>query len=519
MAANGLVTTQFGPSDNSGAGSVLIQPDSRIVLVGGGGPGFQLARYLPNGALDGTFRSGGLVSTHSGSYGVAAALLGNGEILVAGSQIHYGPGQQEQDATILARYNCDGSLDASFGVNGIVTNRLSGGFNHILTDLLVQADDKILTSGRFATLPDGGFGSVMRFNADGTPDTTFGNLGTGIFTNAPALGLATQADSRILVAMDTTVPFQTCLYDHAIVSRLNGNDGSLDLSFDGTGTAIAEFTASEDDQAMAAAVQADGKVVAAGSSAECTSGFALARYHTDGSLDGTFGEGGRTFTDAFGFPSSFLNISIQDISLQSDGRILAAGDTGFIGGNSLSSNAFIVAKYVTNGQLDATFGTGGVVVTQLIRESRSDTGQVLNRVFSQSDGTILVAGTTYFGCSGDPTCFAEADVTLVNYNSDGSLNTTFGSDQTGIVYTSFGSNAIGTLLDAGVRSDGRIVALVNSFDPTSLQSAAYLLRYTTNGVPDATFGSNGVVGLMPGVSGTAYLRIQPDNKVVVAPTR
>ena len=194
--------------------------------------------------------------------------------------------------------------------------------------------------------------------------------------------------------------------------------GDLDLSF-GNGGKVITPIGNGDEGASAVAIQSDGKIVAAGSweIIDYFTSFALVRYNTDGSLDTSFGSGGIVTTAGGGSNTA----SFSDVAIQPDGKIVAVGSDPY--GNSFK---FILARYNTNGSLDTTFGTGGKVLTL---------DGFANAVAIQSDGKIVVAGTG-----------------LARYNTNGSLDTTFGTN--GI--------AGGGGSDIAIQSDGKIVTVGTS---------------------------------------------------------
>src|SRR5262249_11389312 len=252
-------------------------------------------------------------------------------------------------------------------------------------------------------------------------DSTFGTGGkvkTNFSTFDYVGGLALQPDGKIIAAGMTAVNFNPSF----AVARYNSN-GTLDTTFGIGGREITGFAGPP--QAFAAGVQADGKIVVAGY-AHLTAGwtFALARYNTNGTLDSTFGTGGKK-TTAFG-SSSVAQVS--SIAIQADGKIVAAG---FNLVNNVGN--FALARYNTNGTLDTTFGSGGKKVTDLGADDRSYS------VALQSDGRIVAAGIT------------GTDFALTRYNTNGTLDGTFGGG--GKVITDFGG-ANDIALGVAIRTDG-----------------------------------------------------------------
>ena len=333
----------------------------------------------------------------------------------------------------------------------------------------------LVTSSNYGGCGGGG-GSGSSGTPTGTLDTTFGTTGvvtTSIGSSARANAIVLQADGKIVAAGST---WNGVNYNFALV-RYN-MDGSLDTTFDTDGV-VTTTIGSGNDEANAIVLQADGKIVAAGSNYD----FALARYNTNGSLDTTFDIDGVVTTNI----GSSVDI-IYDIALQPDGKIVAAG----FANNGISDN-IALARYNTNGSLDTTFDTDGVVTTTLIASS-SDA----NAIALQSDGKIVVAGIAY-----GPSSFV-----LARYNTNGSLDTTFDTD--GVVITDIGSND-DIAYTIALQTDGKIV--VAGYASVSFA----LARYNTNGSLDTTFNTDGVVTTAIGsIAEVHSMILQQDNKIVVA---
>jgi uncharacterized delta-60 repeat protein len=220
----------------------------------------------------------------------------------------------------------------------------------------------------------------------------------GYGSNDYGYSAAIQADGKILVAGSSRTHYSNYNFNYNFALARYNPDGTLDTSFDSDGMATTDF--GNYDQAYSVAVQADGKILVAGSSETYPNGdFALARYNPDGTLDTTFSGDGKVTTN---FGSSARGYSV---TVQGDGQILVAG---FSGGN------FALARYNPDGSLDTTFDGDGKLAT--------DFGYLDYyygySVVVQADGKLLVAGS-----NGD-------DFVLMRYNPDGSLDTTFSGDGT-----------------------------------------------------------------------------------------
>jgi uncharacterized delta-60 repeat protein len=237
------------------------------------------------------------------------------------------------------------------------------------------------------------------------------------------------------------------------------------------------------------AIQSDGRIVAAGST---SSEFALARYNSNGSLDTSFGSGGKVTTS---FGSGTDNLA-GGVVIQSDGRIVASGSS------RTASQRFALARYNSNGSLDTSFGSGGLVTTAF---AGSNAGAA--SVAVAPDGKIVAAGSSDNGSS--------SRFALARYNTNGSLDTSFGG---GTVTTAFGSNPEDTAASVAVQPDSRILAAGSTLNGTTRRFG--LVRYNSNGSLDTLFGSGGLVTTVFANQGSdaAGVAVQPDSRIVVAGT-
>ncbi|MFD3476717.1 calcium-binding protein [Streptomyces sp. NPDC058695] len=431
FSGDGRVLTSF--ADDDLANDVAVQSDGKIVSVGASADysvfesDFALARHNADGTLDTSFGGDGTVTTainnmnpdFQWSEAHAVALQPDGKIVAVGSSWR---GYENCCWFTVARYNTNGTLDPSFG----------GGDGRVFTDfgspdeardVAVQPDGKIIALGT-----SGGEAALARYNADGTPDTSFGG-GDGKVTTDPApeslqeggdaRALALQPDGKIVVGGQVG----TTRFDF-VVLRYNVN-GTLDTSFSGDGIERTDFGDYESVEGLA--VQPDGRIVAAGGS---SGRFALARYNVNGSSDTTFGNAGRVLTPGGG---------AQDVVLQPDGRIVVPGSNG-PGGD------FAVLRYNTNGSLDSGFGTGGLVTTDFGGSDQA------HGVALQPDGKIVAAGqggpntdfalARYEGGAGTPPPSADLSVTKT-----GPATVTIGDRAT---YTVTVTNNSGTASATGV---------------------------------------------------------------------
>ncbi len=293
----------------------------------------------------------------------------------------------------MVRYNTDGSLDTSFGGDGIVTTALSPREDYCF-GVVVQGDGKIVVAGYSNNGIDT---SLVRYNTDGSLDTSFDGDGIVITpSTAYAWGMALQADGKIVV---TGEGFDGAKGNFAVLRY--DPDGSLDTSFHGDGKVMTRLGLGED-FAKGVAIQPDGRIVVAGCSQNGSRrDFALVRYNTDGSLDTSFGGDG-IVTTAVG--SS--NYTAKGVALQADGRIVVTGQVYNWGTDS----DFVVVRYNPDGSLDTSFHGDGMVITPV-----GPSTDLASSVALQADGRIVVAGIVFNATDGDfavlryvgddPTCF------------------------------------------------------------------------------------------------------------------
>ena len=276
----------------------------------------------------------------------------------------------------VVRYHPDYSLDTTFDGDGVVTTAF-GTTRDYGIDVAMQADGKLLVAGVSGEWPSYKY-ALARYNTDGSLDTSFSEDGKVAIDLGASVdygnSIAVQADGKILVGGASWAGGQS----NFGLLRFNP-DGSLDTSFDGDGKVSTDFDLSSD-SGTSTVVQVDGKIIVAGDTdANGNLDFALARYQADGSLDASFGVGGKVIT-AIGTG----NDSARGMTLQSDGKILVSGYS-----NSGSNTDFAVIRYNTDGSLDLGFGNDGKVVI--------DTGSTSDDGFSVAvgaDGRIWLAGAS-----------------------------------------------------------------------------------------------------------------------------
>jgi uncharacterized delta-60 repeat protein len=421
---------------------------------------------LSAGALDPTFGAGAGYVTTSLSRGsdVAWAVLiqpWDGKIVAAGTT---------SSGMALTRYNTDGTLDGTFGRGGIEASKIPSNSNKQVAALYPSTD----TTGNAKKIVEAGAGSLARFNANGSVDSSFGNKGlVAVSSISNIFGVVVQTDGKIVVAGD----------DKLI--RYNAT-GTLDTTFGSGGTATVPSIAGGG-FLTALGLQPDGKLMAAGITGSNT--WELARFTSTGTLDTTFDSTGPvpgtvTFSFAAGLPGSGPTLAIYPSTgpdTADYGKIEVAGSI-FGNPNGANSSQIALARFNADGSADSTFGQGGQVVTPFPNSGANATGTTL-----QADGKIVVSGRIYHPELG------HYLVGVLRYDTDGSLDPTFGSG--GIVQTANGTSDSWGLAVA-IQTDGRIVVAGRTSTSTGwdfmvarYQSAPQIGSFTASPNP-VTAGSN-----------------------------
>ena len=331
------------------------------------------------------------------------------------------------------------------------------------------------------------------FGAGGVRSTDFG--GTYDWGYAAAV----QPDGRIVAA---GVSNGAGTYDFALTRYMA--DGSVDPSFGSDGKVRTDF-ASSYDWAYALALQPDGKIVVGGvTDASGSRDFGLARYLPDGSLDTTFGDGGRVVANLRPLSAD----TVYGLAVQPDGKILAGGTT-FPDAVVLRPNAdFILARFMPDGSPDAAFGLGGAVTTDFGSESWDDA----KTLALQPDGSVVLGGSTNAGNS-PGVLFGADQLGLARYTPQGLLDSTFGDGGT---VTVDGGSMVEAIRALTLTPNGAIVAA--GFVNGEHRGDMLLARFTRSGALDAAFGAGGmtITDLGSGSERLEGVALQPDGWIVAA---
>jgi uncharacterized delta-60 repeat protein len=297
----------------------------------------------------------------------AFALQPDDRVLLGGVAIFGG-----EERLAIARLTPQGTSDGTFGNGGVASAKVGVNVNALFA-LAVQSDGKIVVAGDHVQLPSLHFDfGLARFQPNGDLDPSFGNGGT-LTTPFPtgdsqALAVALDRQGRIVAAGGVGQPGHSVF---GLARYLDG--GGLDPGFGDNGlvtTPLGDGAAA----AEALAIQPNGRIVAAG--ADASGRFALVRYRPDGSLDGSFGDGGIVVTPIGAEAVAF------GLDTRSGARIVAAGST-----TTGEQTDFALAAYQPAGKLDKHFGHGGIVTTPFPGLSTRIQG-----VAYQSDGNLVAGG-------------------------------------------------------------------------------------------------------------------------------
>ena len=360
FGVGGIVTTQFGTSTTNPIAWLAIQFDHKILTVI---DGIKIVRYNENGSIDSSFGLNG-VFFNSDIIESSLVILASGKILVEGNCYRTGT---THSVFLTMRLNSDGTVDTTFGIGGIAKtdfNTFDGDNGYRLA---VQPDNKIVILGETSysiciarLLPNGGIDSTFGTNGMSMP-----NPGGGILSD-----FALMADGRIVIGMESS--------DNLFLGIRLLSNGFIDTSFNHTG--FAETLAGDTyNYCHGLALQANNKIVLGGGGTFGTTGsdFTLIRYNVDGSLDRTYGDTGVVNIDFNGDDEE-----IGGMCIDAEGRIIATGYTTVSG-----LYDFALVRIDSNGKVDSTFGNNGRIYTRI-----QDGNDAADAVVLQSGNKIIAGG-------------------------------------------------------------------------------------------------------------------------------
>ncbi len=386
FGSGGSVVTSFPGNSGAYATDMAVQPDGRIILVGVAGLKGAIARYLPSGTLDPSFSGDGLANTAiTGHYSTAwhsVAIQADGKIVVAGN-VFDNPYYDQA----IARFTSAGALDPSFGNGGIKLIDHLGSTYERCEAVSVTPSGHILVLSTWNSEDGYDVVYMAQLNDDGSFDTAFGTNGIVVYPGVNANGqsyapktLLVEPDGRFLIAGNYVGGFGNKMF----IGRYTSTGGHVN-SFGGSGIVRVDFGYGETySRADALGLTPDGEIIVGGVILVGQKAFALAHITAAGTLDQSFGLAG--LASAF-FGSDFAYV--DDMEITTDGKILACGFSG----PALDSVHFAMARFNSNGLLDASFGQNG---TTLVELNDYDAGSACAM---DATGRYLIAGYTNNGVS------------------------------------------------------------------------------------------------------------------------
>jgi uncharacterized delta-60 repeat protein len=432
------------------------------------------------GQLDPTFGTAGVASNNVGFAATSGLAVGpNGQSVIAG--VIGSPGSQEFGVT---RYNADGSLDTTFGTNGIASVSFPG------TDaqpcgVTVLPNGQILEAGTASVESGGQITSsqfaLALFNTDGSIDTSFGGNGTG--TVLTSFSPTTSKDVANQVVLGNGGEFFVVgsstangTKDFAIAAY--NADGTADTAFNGSGREVEDFSGGSD-SANAAVLQTNGDLVVAGSTGNPSTGLAsiaLVRLQPNGALDTRFGIGGRIVTNLRGVADVATSVA-----LDSKGDIVVGGlsATGSFSAGTLATD-FAVLRYTSAGKPDRTFGGSGHVITSFGQDT------AITTVLVQPSGQIVASGKSIDGFSS--ASLANQGIAVARYNTNGSLDTSF--DGTGKTLLTLAGQSVTSSAPPRVSSGPPRVSSAPGDTGSQLQQDFDTFLSSAQGIIAATPGGN-----------------------------
>jgi uncharacterized delta-60 repeat protein len=492
----GVFTKDFyGNSDI--INDIAVQHDQKIVSVGVAftpewNIDIKIIRVLPEGTLDPDFGEAGVVTYNSGATGyyethaMAVYIKDDGKILVAGGQLD----EAFRLQMLLIQLNPDGSFDPDFGNNGVSVEPVSPN-GSLAQDITLNEDGQILVAGTVADANFNDTPAIVRFNDNGSLDATFGNNSIAqvpvVATDNEFTSICLQTDGKILASGHLAVESEPGVWYYvALVARFLPT-GEVDADFGENGIVTYNLNGN-DDEFFGMALTTDKQIVCGGFTSILNVGFDMfmMKFDSTGNVVTDFGDNGIVTLH-----KDVYNV-IYDLLLQPDNKILVCGSVGeFAPGN----NDWALVRYLENGQLDASFGTNGAVITDFFGEQDEAQslalagneriyagGKTLNSATTSRDFTIACylndLNTSITHTAGFQTASfypnpAKENLHVIN-NSSKLCN-----DLNYRITDLYGRTVKQGILNA---ADKESVIAINSFPP-----AVYLIRITDAGEPVGRF--------------------------------
>lgn len=384
-----------------------------------------------------------------------------------------------------------GTLDASFGVGGMVTTAIVGDAQ--ISGMVIQSDGKIVVSGFHSESvinPTRTTAFVMRYNPDGTLDNMFGSNGKIEISRMLITALAIQSDGKILIAVQAGAHLSASF----TIRRFNA-DGTADAAFGDNGilstlgNAITSITILPNESILVAGAIFRDDVLR----------FMMQRLTPQGFIDGSFGANGIVETEVENY-----NAYARDVAITHEGKIVLTGSVSLVGETFGLGNNVVTARYNADGSLDNSFGGMGMVRT-MFGNANGDTPQA---VALQADGKVVIAGWTHSAIN------STSEMMVVRYNVDGLRDDSFGN--TGLVTMSVqGVDGSAAADDILIQPDGKIL-VIGSFT-TYTSTDLIVIRCNLDGSKDQGFGNAGIATTtLEDHEFGQRIALQPDGKIVAA---
>jgi uncharacterized delta-60 repeat protein len=375
-----------------------------------------------------------------------------------------------------------GTLDSSFNGTGVLVEGSNGALNAVT----IQPDGKAVFAGTCASSESGEF-CTLRYNEDGTPDTSFGGSGRvltstfGGYTFSSANVIALQPDRKIVAA---GICASSTVYRSFCAIRYH-DGGTIDVSFGISGVAITNVGSLGNATARAMAIQSDGKIVVAGYCYEINSQYhanianmCAVRYLSNGQLDASFGSGGIVIRLRSPDGINPSESKVGDVALLQDGRILLGGTCTVV------TDVACAVRLNVNGSLDTTFNATGESTVEFLRSSPPAASFQALKVVVDADGAALLLGRCFFFNS------SRWSLCSTRFKPDGALELGYGTGGTRVA-----DDGPLWLNAATVQNDGKILA-AGRCALTSILSDFCVVRYLSSGEIDLSFGVNGTATML-----------------------
>jgi uncharacterized delta-60 repeat protein len=472
FAKYGKVVTSLEET-KSVVNAVAIDGDNNIIVSAIRSAGFYntmvtLLRYKPDGSLDQSFNSTGVVHSVLGInpyWPQAMAVQKDNKIVVSGSILN----ANNLFTYVVSRFDANGHPDSNFNGTGENTTQFEGYSEKYVSALALQPDGKLIAAGFIAFYgPYAQFAlALTRYDKDGILDEDFGNGGKTTSSFHSSLiyqyGLFTTPEAKLLVTgwgyVDSAYRTFLAKYNH---------DGSMDTTFASKGILLPK-----ENNYVSFLTQGDGKILASGYYSDLNA-YGVARYLQNGTPDSSYGQNGIIMT----LPPGTDGTSNGPEFLQSNDKFITSN---IVHRDTPYSSIYTISRYNTDGTLDASFGHNGKIT--------SDTSIYV--IYKQENDKLWVRS--------GPVDYHSDSMLIVRYTADGIIDSSFGQNGKTVFHFNIGTTS--EQQDGSFIISGRV-----GLGPNATQA---LYKVKSNGLLDSTFGENGKV-----LTFSMWLTIQHNDKII-----